>query len=96
VLLMATFADEVRRRYSESTRAMTDGTAACGCGSSWYCADDESDTTKFGEALDNAEQRVEFPQPATLASLDCNNPTAFAVLREGETVLDLRDRKGMR
>jgi len=94
VLLMTTTADElreeVRRRYAESARAVTGGSSAdCGCGSGSCCADRESDATKFGEALYDAEQRGELPEAATLASLGCGNPTAVAELREGETVLDL-------
>jgi arsenite methyltransferase len=94
VLLMATTADElreeVRRRYAESARAVTEGdSGGCGCGSGSCCADGESDTSKFGEALYDAEQRGELPEAATLASLGCGNPTAVAELREGETVLDL-------
>jgi arsenite methyltransferase len=89
VLLMATTADElreeVRRRYAESARAVTEGSAGCGGGS--CCADGESDAAKFGGALYDAEQ--ELPEAATLASLGCGNPTAVAELREGETVLDL-------
>jgi arsenite methyltransferase len=92
VLLMATTADElreeVRRRYAESARTVTDGNGNCGCGSGSCCADGESDT-KFGEALYDAEQRGELPEAATLASLGCGNPTAVAELREGEVVLDL-------
>jgi arsenite methyltransferase len=91
VLLMATSADElreeVRRRYAESARSVTDGTGGCGSGS--CCAGGESDAATFGEALYDAEQRGELPQAATLASLGCGNPTAVAELREGETVLDL-------
>jgi arsenite methyltransferase len=91
---MATTADElredVRRRYAESARAVTQGNGAdCGCGSGACCADGESDATMFGDALYNAEQRGELPEAATLASLGCGNPTAVAELREGETVLDL-------
>src|SRR2546426_7013922 len=91
---MATTADElreeVRRRYAESARAVTEGNSAgCGCGSGSCCGDGESDATKFGEALYDAEQRGELPEAATLASLGCGNPTAVAELREGETVLDL-------
>jgi arsenite methyltransferase len=93
VLLMATTTDElreeVRRRYAESARAVTEGTDGCGCGSGSCCADGESDATKFGEALYSAEQRGELPETATLASLGCGNPTAVADLRAGETVLDL-------
>jgi arsenite methyltransferase len=78
--------EEVRRRYAESARAVVDGS---GCGSGSCCADGESDATKFGEALYDAEQRGELPEAAALASLGCGNPTAVADLREGETVLDL-------
>jgi arsenite methyltransferase len=81
--------EEVRRRYAESARAVTDGSAGCGCGSGGCCADGESDTAKFGEALYDAEQRGSLPDAATLASLGCGNPTAVAELNEGETVLDL-------
>ena len=91
---MATTADElreeVRRRYAESARAVTEGnTADCGCASGSCCGDGESDASRFGEALYDAEQRGELPEAATLASLGCGNPTAVAELREGETVLDL-------
>jgi arsenite methyltransferase len=94
VLLMATTAnelrEEVRRRYAESARAVTEGTTSeCGCGSGSCCADGDGDATKFGEALYAAEQRGELPEAATLASLGCGNPTVVAELREGETVLDL-------
>ncbi len=89
---MATTADElreeVRRRYAESARAVTEG-SGCGCGSGGCCADGESDAAKFGEALYDAEQRGALPEAATLASLGCGNPTAVADLHEGETVLDL-------
>jgi hypothetical protein len=54
VLLMSTAADElreeVRRRYAESARAVTQtGTTSCAGGS--CCADGESDVATFGEAL---------------------------------------------
>jgi SAM-dependent methyltransferase len=92
VLLMATTADElreeVRRRYAESARAVTEGSGAS-CGGGGCCADGESDSAKFGEALYDAEQRGDLPEAATLASLGCGNPTAVADLHEGETVLDL-------
>ena len=89
---MATTADElreeVRRRYAESARAVTEGSDGWSCGSGSCCAD-ESDATKFGEALYDPEQRGELPEAATLASLGCGNPTAVADLHEGEAVLDL-------
>jgi SAM-dependent methyltransferase len=80
--------DEVRSRYAESARLVMSGTSGCGCGNS-SCCGDESGSAKFGEALYGADQRLELPEAATLASLGCGNPTAVADLREGETVLDL-------
>jgi arsenite methyltransferase len=87
---MSTTADElreeVRRRYAESARAVTEGSrGSCGGGS---CCAGESDAM-FGEALYDAELRKELPEGAALASLGCGNPTAVADLNEGETVLDL-------
>jgi arsenite methyltransferase len=93
VLLMSATADElreeVRRRYAESARAVTEGTSSASCGGGSCCADGAVDAAKFGEALYDAEQRGNLPEAATLASLGCGNPTAVAELREGETVLDL-------
>jgi ubiquinone/menaquinone biosynthesis C-methylase UbiE len=80
--------EEVRRRYAESARAVTEGSHGS-CGSGSCCAGGESDDTNFGEALYEAEQRGELPHTAVLASLGCGNPTAVAELNEGETVLDL-------
>jgi arsenite methyltransferase len=92
VLLMATTADElreeVRRRYAESARAVSEGSGNGGCGSG-SCCEDGAGRTMFGEALYDVAQRGELPDAATLASLGCGNPTAVAELREGETVLDL-------
>jgi arsenite methyltransferase len=89
MLLMTTTADtlreEVRRRYAESARAVTEGSGGCGCGSGSCCADE----AKFGESLYDSEQRGQLPEAAALASLGCGNPTAVAELREGEVVLDL-------
>ncbi len=79
--------DEVRRRYADSARAVTDGSGH-GCGSG-ACCEGESDAASFGEALYSAEQRGELPDAAALASLGCGNPTAVAELHEGDVVLDL-------
>jgi SAM-dependent methyltransferase len=91
VLLMTTTGDDlredVRRKYAEAAVAVTSG-EGCGCGSG-SCCDGETDAALFGEALYNAEQRGEVPDPAALASLGCGNPTAVADLREGDVVLDL-------
>jgi arsenite methyltransferase len=82
--------EEVRRKYAESARAVTEtGSGGCGCGSGSCCADGESDIGLFGEAFYDADQRGELPRAAALASLGCGNPIAVAELREGEIVLDL-------
>ena len=91
-MLMSTTAEalreEVRRRYAESARAVSDGSGR-GCGSGSCCANGEGLATNFGETLYDTEQLGELPEAATLASLGCGNPTAVAELHEGETVLDL-------
>jgi SAM-dependent methyltransferase len=73
--------EQVRQRYAESARAVTQG---CGSGA---CCDDEAG--KFGEELYDADQRAVLPEDAALASLGCGNPTAVADLSEGDVVLDL-------
>ncbi len=80
--------EEVRRRYAESARAISEGEGSCGCGSG-SCCDGESDAANFGEALYSAEQRGQLPNAAALASLGCGNPTAVAEMNAGEIVLDL-------
>jgi SAM-dependent methyltransferase len=81
--------EEVRRRYAESARAVSEGSDASCCGSGDCCAEGGSDGATFVEAFYEADQRGELPEAAVLASLGCGNPTAVADLREGETVLDL-------
>ena len=47
--------DEVRRRYAESARAVSEGSSpGCGSGS---CCESETDAVNFGEALYDVEQR---------------------------------------
>jgi arsenite methyltransferase len=81
--------EQVRQRYAQSARAVTDAAEGCGCGSGDCCVDGADDPSDFGESLYDAEQRGELPDAAVLASLGCGNPTAVAELQEGETVLDL-------
>jgi arsenite methyltransferase len=78
--------EEVRRRYAESARAVSEG-SSCGCGSG-SCCEDETESN-WAEGLYDAEQRGELPEAAVLASLGCGNPTMVADLHEGDTVLDL-------
>jgi SAM-dependent methyltransferase len=78
--------EQVRRRYAEAARAVTDGSAA-GCGGGACCDNDPPGA--FGEARYSEGERDELPETAALASLGCGNPTAVADLEEGEVVLDL-------
>ena len=75
-----------RRR---SSRAVTEGSGGCACGSGSCCANGEDQAAQFGGALYDAEERGDLPDEAVLASLGCGDPIAVAELRESETVLDL-------
>jgi len=81
--------EQVQQRYAGSARAVTEGRDRSGCGGGSCCVGPEDDSTSFGSALYDIDQRRELPEAAALASLGCGNPTAVADLREGETVLDL-------
>jgi SAM-dependent methyltransferase len=79
--------EEVRRRYAEAARVVTEG-----CGGGACCSGEsasEISKESFGEVLYDAEQRGGLPDAAVLASLGCGNPVAIADLHTGETVLDL-------
>jgi arsenite methyltransferase len=78
--------EQVRQRYAEAARTVTEGSAA-GCGSGSCCENDLPGA--FGDVLYSADERGELPDAAALASLGCGNPTAVAELNEGEVVLDL-------
>jgi SAM-dependent methyltransferase len=78
--------EQVRERYAEAARTVTEGSrGSCGSGS---CCDSDPPGA-FGEVLYSTEERGELPDAAALASLGCGNPTAVADLNEGEVVLDL-------
>ncbi len=75
--------EEVRRRYAEAARSVSEtGAKAC-------CGGEEDLSDAFGALDYSAGERDELPDAATLASLGCGNPIAVADLNEGETVLDL-------
>jgi arsenite methyltransferase len=81
--------EQVRRRYAESARSVSERVAADQCGRGRGACGDEGEAELFGEVLYEAEQRQVLPQAALLASLGCGNPTAVAELAEGDSVLDL-------
>jgi SAM-dependent methyltransferase len=74
--------EEVREHYREAALSLPDG----GCCDDGCCG---GESTVWGPALYELDQRQELPDAAVLASLGCGNPIAVAELREGETVLDL-------
>jgi arsenite methyltransferase len=80
--------EEVRARYAQSARAVTEGAGSardcCHPGST--C---EQEGHAFGPKLYGALDQEGLPEAAVLASLGCGNPTAVADLHPGETVLDL-------
>jgi arsenite methyltransferase len=78
--------EQVRQRYAEAARAVTEGSSAS-CGSGSCCESDPPGA--FGEVLYSEGERGELPDAAALASLGCGNPTAVADLNEGDVVLDL-------
>jgi arsenite methyltransferase len=79
---------EVRDRYAQSARAVTDGAGtACDCCHPGSTCEQEGHA--FGPELYAALDQEDLPEAAVLASLGCGNPTAVADLHPGETVLDL-------
>jgi arsenite methyltransferase len=90
--------EEVRTRYAEAARAVTDpaaGTSGGCCGST--AADSCCGTSPaaldpadwFGAHLYGDGETEGLPEEAVLAGLGCGNPLAVADLHEGERVLDL-------
>jgi arsenite methyltransferase len=77
--------EQVREKYREAALRVQSGGSSC-CVSapgSACCAD------PITSNLYDAGQTSAIPEEAVLASLGCGNPTAFARLNPGETVLDL-------
>ena len=75
--------EQVRRRYAEAARAVSErGGRAC-------CGGEKAVSDAFGALSYTTGEREQLPAAAALASLGCGNPVAVADLHEGETVLDL-------
>lgn len=75
----------MQEKYGAAARRVTQGEENACCGASACCDNNDPIT---GD-LYSAEQASEIPEEAVRASLDCENPTALAELKAGETVLDL-------
>jgi arsenite methyltransferase len=91
---MSQIREEVRSKYADAARVVTEsGTPAedvssgcCGSAEGSCCGDANA---SLGSGLYDLSEREQLPDAAVLASLGCGNPTAVAELHEGETVLDL-------
>jgi len=79
----ATVQEQVRERYAEAARSVTEAGAQACCGPGLRCCDPIT-TGLYGE-----DEKGRIPEQAVRASLGCGNPTALIELRAGETVLDL-------
>ena len=77
--------DIVREKYGEAARRVTSRDRSC-CGPS---ATADACCDPITSNLYDAAQVTGLPEDAVLASLGCGTPTALAVLRAGDTVLDL-------
>lgn len=77
--------EQVRERYAEAAKAVTDGSEVC-CAplGAAFDADEWSGSQVYAEGeLDG------LPAEAVMASLGCGNPMVVAALQPGERVLDL-------
>src|SRR5829696_9001305 len=91
--------ETVRLKYAESAKRAIEGgtggccgdvpaTSCCGATATAPCCDPTAADPITGNLYGHAETAL-LPEAAVLASLGCGNPTAFARLNPGETVLDL-------
>jgi arsenite methyltransferase len=80
--------ETVRDRYAAAARTAGASHAAGDSPTDAAVMTDER-AERFGGALYAGDERDELPATAVLASLGCGTPSAFAELREGESVLDL-------
>ena len=88
--------EKVRERYADAARTVE--ASCCGSDCSDVSASDAfktSDPEKFGALLYEADDLLDVPDGAALASLGCGNPTAVAELKPGETILDLGSGAGI-
>jgi arsenite methyltransferase len=83
--------EQVRQRYAEAARSVTEGDGDSGCCDSSCCggSSSEAQNVVLTDKSYSTEELGELPQEAVNASLGCGNPTALATLSPGEVVLDL-------
>ena len=85
--------EEIRERYAERAREVSEQHKAAGCCSSTpsgCCGPTRVvPNDEFARGLYSVDETGDLPAEAVLASLGCGNPTALAELQPGEVVLDL-------
>jgi arsenite methyltransferase len=83
--------EQVRQRYAEAARGVTEGDGDSGCCDSSCCggSSSEAQNVVLTDKSYSTEELGELPHEAVNASLGCGNPTALATLSPGEVVLDL-------
>jgi len=86
--------DNKKDQVKESYGKIAQSGGSCCCGSSGSCCGGSSADTATQELGYKAADLGSIPQEANLG-LGCGNPTAFASLQEGETVLDLGSGAGI-
>ena len=86
---------DIKKIVQDSYGKIAETNSSCCCGSSSSCCGGQVSATEASQKLGyNAEDLANIPTDANLG-LGCGNPTAFASLREGETVLDLGSGAGI-
>src|SRR5205823_4544578 len=77
----------VKQKYGQAALRVADGaTAGECCGSSACCGATTDAWDPITSELYDEQQKAGIPAAALLVSLGCGNPTALAMLNEGETV----------
>jgi SAM-dependent methyltransferase len=86
---------EIKKKIKESYGKIAATNGSCGCSCSGSCCGESLSAQEASRKLGyNAEDLAAIPQDANLG-LGCGNPTAFASLHKGETVLDLGSGAGI-
>lgn len=87
--------EDIKKIVQDSYGKIAETNGSCGCSPSGSCCGSPLSAAEDSQKLGyNVEDLANIPQEANLG-LGCGNPTAFASLQEGETVLDLGSGAGI-
>lgn len=92
---MSEVREEVRSRYAEIAKGLSQGASCCGDEGTSCCGDTSSSQAIFGSELYEISEKEGLPALASMVSLGCGNPVAVADLNEGDVVLDLGSGAGL-